>query len=175
MSLQTRLASLVTAIGADIKSLQTQINALSVGSGPWSEQILTTAHNNSTTTASEPFAGFDPAPNTRYLIECVALISSNAQTVGVQTALAGPTSGIPSAGVKIVTAASTTADKVDHLLLNSFQTATAGLTIPNIYNLQAIVDVGANPAAGNIRLQMKAENNTQVTMRAGALFRWRTL
>lgn len=33
MSLQTRLSALITAIGADIKSLQTQINNLSASSG----------------------------------------------------------------------------------------------------------------------------------------------
>ena len=53
MSLQTRLAALITAIGADIKSLQAQITALTSGStGPWTYVVASSDVVNSTVTAS---------------------------------------------------------------------------------------------------------------------------
>lgn len=175
MSLQTRLAALITAIGADIKSINTQLASLQANSGPWTDQILTTTHNNARTTATEPFVGFAPLANSLYLVEVIGSIQSSVATTGVQTALAGPTSGIMAAAVKITSAASATADKVDHLGLNTFQVATAGLLTPNLYNLQAIVETAGPVGAGNIRLQLKSEANSQVTMRPGSIFRWRTI
>lgn len=209
MSLQTRLDALITAIGADIKALQTggagagtKVSALpSAGAldgtelvpvvqggiterttvadlRPWREQITTSTYVNATLTATDVYTGFTPAANTRYLVDALLTVQSNAATTGVQIALAGPTTGITRAAVKVISAASATTDKIDHISgLNTFQVATAGLTTPNLLSLQAIVEVGGTPGAGNIRIQCKSEvaiaNAVQIF--PGSSMRWRAM
>lgn len=178
MSLQTRLTSLVQAIGADIKSLQSQINALGGGGGsdPWTVQANTTASTtSSTSTPVEPFAGFTPAANTRYIVDILAIVSVGVNTTGIQAALAGPSTGITRSAVKIVSAATATSDKIDHLALNAFQLSTGSLTSPSLHLIQAIVDVGASPGAGAIRAQFKAEVAAPITVHPGSSMRWRTI
>lgn len=175
MSLQTRLTSLVAAIGADVKSLQQQINSLSVGSGPWTEEIRTTAVNNSVISLVDAFTGFAPAANTRYMVDIVASVQSNAATVGIQTQLTGPTTGITAAAVKIAAATSATADAIAHSGLNTIQANTAGLATPSLVTIQAIIEVGATPGAGNIRMQFRPETATLMTVRPGSIMRWRTV
>jgi hypothetical protein len=180
VSLQTRLQALITAVGADIKRLDGRIDAVGGGSGgadPWISQALTTAYVNATVTATDVFTGFAPAANTHYIVDVLASVQSSAATVGVQAGLVGPTTGITRAAVKIVSAASATADKVDHIALNAFQASTAGLATPNLLMLQAIVEVGATPGAGNIRLQAKAEvaGTNAITIHPGSSMRWRTI
>ena len=179
MSLQTRLTALAQAIGADIKRLDGRINALPSGGGsdPWTSQALSTAYVNATTAATDVFAGFTPAANTRYIVDVLASVQSNAATTGVQVGLSGPTTGITRAAVKVVSASGAAADKIDHLGLNAFQVATAGLVTPNLLMLQAIVEVGATPGAGNIRLQAKSEVAiaNAITIHPGSSMRWRTI
>lgn len=179
MSLQTRLAPLISALGADYKSLQAQINALGGGGGsdPWTVQAVTTAQSTtSTSTPLEPFSGFTPVANTRYIVDILAMVQSAATTTGVQSALSGPTTGITRSAVKVVSASAATTDKIDHLALNAFQVATAGLTTPNLLMLQAIIDVGASPGAGLIRAQFKTEvSGSSITIQPGSTMRWRTI
>jgi len=175
VSLQTRLTDLVAAVGADIKSLQQQINGISVGSGPWTEEIRTTAATNNVIALADAFTGFAPAANTRYLVDIVASVLSNAATVGIQTQLTGPTTGITAAAVKIAAATSATADAIAHTGLNTIQANTAGLAVPSLVTIQAIIEVGASPGAGNIRMQYRPETATLMTVRAGSIMRWRTV
>lgn len=182
MSLQTRLASLIAAIGADIKQLNADVAALSgsgsgsgSGSDPWTYQVVTTSWTNSTLTGTDIVAGFAPAASTRYIIESLLSVQAAAATTGVQTRFSGPTTGINQAAIKIVSAASTTADKVDHVPLNTFQAAAAGLTTPSLLSVQAIIDVGASPGAGNLRVQGRSEVSASlVTVFPGSFMRWRS-
>lgn len=198
MSLQTRLEALIAAIGPDIKALKTadgtlasltttaktslvaainEVNAKpSGGSYPWSEQITTTAYTNSTVTASDVYTGFAPVANTRYLVDILASVSAAAATTGVQTALAGPTTGITRSAVKIISASAAATDLIAHTVLNTFQAAAAGLTTPTLLSIQAIIEVGASPGAGNIKLQAKSEVAASViTIYPGSSMRWRTI
>lgn len=180
MSLQTRLTALAQALGADVKQIKADILSHTHpggGSDPWTSQALSTAYVNATVTATDVFTGFTPVANTRYIVDVLASVQSNAATTGVQVGLTGPATGITRSAVKVVSAASATADKIDHIALNAFQVATAGLAIPNLLMLQAIVEVGASPGAGNIRLQAKSEVAiaNAVTIHPGSSMRWRTI
>ncbi len=144
---------------------------------PWNEQTLTTTYINSTLTASDVFVGFIPLANTRYLIDALLTVQSNAATTGVQTALAGPTTGLTRSSVKIISASAATTDKVDHLAVNGLQIAVAGLTTPSLLSMQAIVEVGATPGTGNLRVQARSEvaiaNGVQIF--PGSSMRWRAI
>lgn len=198
MSLQSRLADLITAIGADVKADRTTMGALSAlttsaksslvaainevnakpggsGSDPWTYQALTTLYSNTTITASDVFTGFTPAASTRYIVDVLAMVSSAAATTGVQCALAGPTSGINRAAVKIVSASAAGTDLITHTALNTFQAAVAGLTTPTLLLVQAIVD-NQGGGTGNIRLQARSEvAASQITIWPGSSMRWRTI
>lgn len=180
MSLQTRLAPLIAAVGADIKQLRADIAAVPSGSGgsdPWTHQALTTARTNSTVTGADIFTGFAPAANTRYIVDALLSVITQAGTTGVQTALLAPTTGITRAAVKIVSSSSTTADKIDNLALNAYQGATAGIaTLSSLISIQAIIDVGATPGAGNVRAAFRSEvAGSTVTINPGSSMRWRTI
>lgn len=145
---------------------------------PWNEQVLSGTYVNATVTASNVFAGFTPAANKTYLIDVLLMVQANAATTGVQTAIAGPTTGITRAAIKINSAATATTDKVDHISsLNTFQVATAGLVTPTLLYIQAIVAVGATPGAGDIRVSCKSEvaiaNAVQIF--PGSSMRWRVM
>jgi hypothetical protein len=198
VSLQTRLEALASAIGADVKtniaaigtlaSLTTtaktslvaainEINAKPAGADPWTSQAMAAAgYTNSTVTASDVFTGFAPVANTRYIVDILASVSAAAATTGVQTALVGPTTGITRSAVKIIAASTTAADTITHTSLNNFQTMTAGLTTPSLLSIQAIVEVGATPGTGNVRLQAKSEvAASAINVHPGSSMRWRTI
>jgi hypothetical protein len=177
VSLEARLVALVQAIGADVKQLRSQLQNVGGGADPWSVQVLDADYTNAKTTASDVFVGFTPAPGTRYIVDVLAAVSSAAATTGVQTCLAGPTTGITSSAVKIVSASSATADLITHTSLNTFQAATASAGAqPSLLSVQAIIDVGPTPGAGTVRLQARSEvNGGTVTFRPGSSMRWRTI
>lgn len=176
MSLQTRLAALITAIGADIKNINTQLSTLLTTAYPWLEEVRSSAYTNSTVNASDVFTGFKPNANTRYIVDVFASVFTAAITTGIQVGLTGPTSGITASAVKIITANTSAADTISHTALNNFQTMTAGLTTPTLLSLQALVEVGASPGIGNIRLQAKSEvAGSLVTIRPGSSMRWREI
>lgn len=178
MSLAARVTSLAQAIGADIKSLQAQINALGGGGGgsnPWTDEALSTAYTNSTVTAGNVFVGFVPNAGSRYIVDVLASVQAAAATTGVQVALTGPTSGVTSA-VKINSAASATADLITHTTLNTFQAAAASLTTPTLLYVQAILEVTSNTLATPVRLQARSEvAGSLITIRPGSSMRWRTI
>lgn len=201
MSLQIRLANLITAIGTDYKQLRTwiagsqtadltgltttaktsllaainEVNA-KPGTDPWTVQALSTAYTNSTVTASDVFTGFAPAANTRYIVDILASVFTAAATTGIQTALSGPSSGITRSAVKIISASAAGTDMITHTTLNTFQVATAGLTTSTLLSIQAVIEVGATPGAGNIKLQAKSEVAASlVTVSPGSSMRWRTI
>lgn len=199
MTLQSRIAELITAIGADVKADRTtmgtlasltttaktslvaainEVNAKSGGSGsdPWTHQALSSAWTNSTVTGLDVFTGFTPAANTRYIVDCLLSASSAATATGIQTGLAGPTTGITSAAVKISSPLTATTEQLSSIGLNAFSAPATSLTTPQLILLQAIVEVGATPGAGNIRLQARSEVAASViTLRAGSSMRWRTI
>lgn len=186
MSLQSRLAALIQAIGADVKQIKTDIiaindalSSMSASSGsadPWSFQALSAEYTNTRTTATDVFAGFTPAPNTRYIVDILASVSAASTGTGVQTQLAGPITGITNAAVKIVSGASSTSDMITHTGLNSFQSSTGSPAGGSLLSIQAILEIGPTPGAGNIRLQAKSEvNGSTITLRAGSSMRWRVI
>lgn len=182
MSLQTRLTALAQAIGADIKQIKTDIAghthpSSGGGTDPWSVQALTTAWTNSTITQTDVFTGFLLAANARYIVDILASVQAAAATTGVQVGLAGPASGVTRSAVKIVSAATNATDKIDHVSLNSIQVATAGLTIPSLLMVQAIIETGATvPANTPVRLQARSEvAGSLVTIHPGSSMRWRTI
>jgi hypothetical protein len=176
VSLQTRLEALVAAIGADVKQLAADIAAAGGGSNPWTDEARSTAYTNSTVTASDVFTGFTPVANARYIVDVLASVHTAAATTGIQTALAGPTSGITRSAVKIQSASAAATDLLTHTVLNTFQAAAAGLTTPTLLYIQSIIEVGASPGAGKIRMQAKSEvAGSLVTVNPGSSMRWRTI
>lgn len=199
MSLQTRLEALASAVGADIKadratmgslasltttaktSLVAAINELKASSGsggayPWTEQILTASYTNSTVTASDVFAGFTPVAQQRTLIDVLLLVSSAAATTGVQTAIIGSAAQLREGAVKIVSASAAGTDLITHTTINTFQTAVAGLTTPNLLSIQAILNWGATAPASPVKVQAKSEvAGSAITIYPGSSMRWRTI
>lgn len=144
---------------------------------PWSEEIRTTTYVNATVTASDVFVGFVPLANTRYLIDVLVTAQSIAATSGIQTAIVGPTTGITRSSVKVISAATATTDQLNHLALNGFQVALNSLTTPHLISVQAIVEVGATPGAGNLRFQARTEvaATNAVQIFPGSSMRWRVI
>ena len=165
MSLQLRLSDLITAIGADIKTLR-------VADG--TDQVLTTTYTNATITGSDVFTGFAPAASSVYLVSVRASVLAAAVTTGVQVALAGPTTGITNAAVKIVSASAASTDLISHSGLNAFQAAAAGLTTASMLFLDALVETTTVVGTGNIRLQARSEvAGSTVSILRGSTFNWR--
>lgn len=166
MSLQSRLADLITAIGADIKALKTSVGL---------SETRTTTYVNATQTATDVFTGFTPVANKRYAITAKLSVQSNAATTGVQTAVLGPASGVTRSAVRIVSADGAATVKHDNVVLNTYQVAIAGLTTPSMLIIEAIVEMGASPGAGNIRIGAKSEvavaNGIQIF--PGSSMEWR--
>lgn len=197
MAFDARVNLLATAIGAQIKSIKASMGGLTAlttanktslvaainevaaasgsgGADPWLVEWKTAAVTNSTVTGADAFTGFAPAANTRYIVDVFLIVTAAAITTGVQTALLAPTSGMNRAAVKIVSAATSTTDKVDHLSLNSYQVTTAGITTPTLISIQAIIDVGAAPGAGNVRVGLRSEvAGSAVVVQPGSSMRWR--
>lgn len=147
------------------------------GADPWTTQRVMVDYANATITGSDVFAGFAPAANTTYVVETKMIVRTALGTTAIQTALAGPASGITNAAIKINSAASATADLISHIAtLNTFQVATAGLTTNTLLIIEGLVVVGALPGAGNIRVQARSEvAASAVTVAAGSMMRWRTI
>ena len=169
------LSNLTTTAKGDLVSAINEVAAESGGGrvDPWSVQWLTSTWSNSTVTGTDILAGFTPAANTRYIVDVFLIVSSAAATTGIQTALFGPSTGITRSAVKIVSSASITAVRTDHVALNSYQGAVSSLTIPTLISAQAIVDVGATPGAGAIRPVGRSEvAASQVQVFPGSSMRW---
>ena len=167
MSLETRLAALVAAIGADIKALQ--------AAGAEQQQKLTATYVNATVTGTDVFAGFTPAANKRYEIESVMSAQSAAAASGIQIALLGPSTGITRVATRINTPSGAAADLIANLnALNAYTTATASLATPHLILLSSIVEVGT-PGAGNLRIGARAESAAAngVQIFPGSFMRWR--
>jgi hypothetical protein len=200
MSLATRVTDLATRTASEAKALRTLINgnvadlsalqttaksslvaainelkASGAAGDPWSYSWIASAVTAPTTTAVDVHTGFTPSANTRYIVDALLMVTSAAATTGVQTALLGPSTGITRVAVKIVSAATVTTDKIDHIsALNTYQVATAGLTTPSLIYLQAVVDVGASPGAGTIKVAFKSEvASSAVVVQPGSSIRWR--
>jgi hypothetical protein len=176
VSLQTRLTALAQAVGADIKAINLQLASLSPANvDPWVSEVISANVTNSTVTGSALFSGFAPTPSTRYIVDVLLSVTGSTAT-GVQTALTGPTTGITRSAVKIVSASAPTLDKVEHLALNAWQIATAGLPTPSLLMIQAIVETGATVGAGKITTQFRSETaGSVVTVHPGSSMRWRSL
>jgi hypothetical protein len=178
VTLLSRLGELITAIGADIKRIDADIAALGGGSGgadPWTHQALTALYTNTTVTASNVFAGFTPAANTRYIVDCLLSAYSAATATGIQTGLAGPTTGITAAAVKVSTPLTATTEQLSSIGLNAFSAPGTSLVTPNLILVQAIIET-ATPGAGNIRLQARSEvAGSAINIRPGSSMRWRTI
>ena len=118
--------------------------------------------------------GFTPVPNTTYVIEAFLPCWSAATTTGVQFALAAPSSGLNFSAVTIRQPLSATTEQFYHGVVNTFNTAGTALTTVSLAFIAALVSVGANPGAGDIRVQLKSEvNNSAVNVKAGAVLMYR--
>ncbi len=173
MSLETRLATFISAVGADIKALQARSP-----SSEWTEQRLTATYSNATIAGTDVFSGFTPVASKRYHVEALLNVQSSAAASGVQTSLLGPTTGITRAGVRIKAALTATTEKVDYLsALNAYQVTTTGVVTATLIQLQAIIEVSPSPGAGPIRVGARAEvaavNAVQIF--PGSHMRWREL
>jgi hypothetical protein len=90
---QSRLASFISAIGADVKSLQSQITALSPEAS-WTYVIATADTPNATTTAVNAAGLVIPAlPNGLYEFQALVICTSASLTTGAQVGLANNATG----------------------------------------------------------------------------------
>jgi hypothetical protein len=143
----------------------------------WIELKLASDHTNSTTTSQDvPGLGFTPVANALYVIEATLPCTAGAITTGPQYALSGPASGITWSAVTIKTPTASNAETPFHGALNGAAPMTAGLTQPSLVRVYAMVQVGAAPAAGNIRMQVKSEvASSAIITKAGAFMRYRAI
>lgn len=200
MSLQTRLESLIAAIGADVKADRLTMTGLASGSlsaltttaktsllaaineinakatDPWTYQSVMGTPTTSATAAADiaGLTGFTPEASSKYIVELIASVSAAAITTGVQVGFAGPSTGITRAAVKVVSAQTATTDMISQQGLNSWQGSAASLTTPTLLTIQALVEVGATPGGGNIRPSWRSEVSASVvTMYPGSHMKWR--
>lgn len=198
MSLQTRLEALVSAIGADVKALNTSVGALASltttaktslvaainevnakpsggGTSVWTEQIRTTDYTNSTVTASDVFTGFAPVGGGIYLIESTLAVQSAAVATGVQVGLttAGP---VVYSAMKISAPDAQTVEYIYHSAFSVQAPTPNGITTPAILQITGMIQMGATPAAGNVRIQAKSEvAGSLITVKTGSIMSWRKL
>jgi hypothetical protein len=92
MSLATRLADFITAVGTDIKSLQAQINALTSSTDPWTYRVVAADVTNSTTTAGDITGLTIPTSlaTGKYILEGKIFFTSAAATTGIQLGFTFP-------------------------------------------------------------------------------------
>lgn len=148
------------------------------GSDPYSWEILASQVNNSSNvTDVNIFTGFQPAASTRYHVEIMLSVLSAAAATAVRTTLSGPTTGVTMAAVKTVSAASGSADHIQHVsALNQLNSNTAGLTTATLIRIEALLDFGAGVNAVNLRPQLRSEVlASQVSVLAGSYMKWRIL
>lgn len=177
MSLQSRLEALASAIGADIKAIKTQIAALPAPSAdPWSYSVLGSTITSTVTAAADAITGPSLAANTRLVVECKLHVASAAATTGVQVGLAGPSTGVTRSSVKVVSAQTASTDMISHQTLNNWQSSAAGLLTPSLITIDGMIEVGATPGAGTVRVSWRTEvAASTVTMYPGSFMRWRTI
>jgi hypothetical protein len=144
---------------------------------PWTVLKLAADFSTSSVAAQDVTGlGFTPAANTTYVIEAFLPSWSAAAATGIQFALAGPSSGINFSGVTIRQPMTATTEQFYHGVINTFNTAGTALTTMSLAFITAIVGVGANPGAGNLRVQLKSEvNNSAVSVKAGAVMLYRAV
>ena len=173
MSLQSRLSSLISAIGADIKSLQTQINNLSSAGGTVKTAARTADHAGVLTSTALVDAGMSLAvdANSRYLATAVLYLTGN-QTADNRTAIVGPTGATAKLSVLGVAPTSTaTAFPIATSLLNTVvNLATAVLsgnistTVPTAVIWTGIITVGATAGSVSVQYAQAASSALNATV-----------
>lgn len=138
-------------------------------------QVLTTTYVNATESGINVFTGFTPGANKKYFIEAELSAQAIAVDNAVQLALLGPATGITRVAVKVITPTEATEEIESALALNAYSEQDAAMTTPSIYTLLAIVEVGATPGAGHIRVGAKALTAAANAVRIfpGSFMRWR--
>lgn len=146
------------------------------GSDPWT---LVTLGSNFVTSAATQQAvtsfNFTPAANTRYLIRGWFLLRTATATVGPRPGLTLPT-GLSDISYRIFSPNSATAVQTLNGNTNTFNASTG---VPNtttswLASLECLLITGASPS-GNFQITLQTETAaTNVTMRAGSMFMYRT-
>jgi hypothetical protein len=165
VSLQSRLASFITAVGADIKALQYNQAGM--------ERRGTTDWTNSTTTPTDIFTGFTPAAQTTYLVEAFLMGNTAATTTALQVALVGPTTGIGSVAIKYQLPATTNTEFLSFIAgMSNFPGNTTAPAAFALYKVEGVF-ITTTPGVGNVRFQGQSEiGGSLVTVRIGSFMRW---
>lgn len=172
MSLESRLAAFIAAVGADIKLLKAR------PSDPWTTQSLgDTTYSNATLGLTDIFPGFAPVPNKNYEVRSRLICGVNVSTTGMQTVLAGPANA-ERAAVKISTPLSASTEQVNNYSdLNQIQTMAAGYAGFSLLCIEAVIDFGPSILAGNVRVQARSEvaATNAVRVYTGSFMSWREI
>lgn len=169
MTLQTRLADLITAVGTDIKSLQSQITAVVSGSsGPWTYVVLGSDVVNSTVTAASVVATGTGLATGKYALEGKIWYTTAATTTDPAFTLTFPaqvTTAYSWQDAVSISSASGTISMVDNVAQSSqYLTKLDGIFIVSAAMASAISALIATKVA-----------SSAVTAKAGSFIRYRKI
>lgn len=174
MSLASRLASLISAIGADVKSLQTQINALDA---PWTYLRVTGSNVTNNTTSLSDVTGLTTGTGLAagtYEIEGKILFTSAAATTAAYFSLIYPAQINP--GVTIEVAEGAFNFSTYHVVATGVLAGGAAAPAAN-KNLLARVSgffVVSGAMASTMKLQFRSEvASSTITVKPPSYIRYR--
>lgn len=180
MSLASRLADLITAIGADIKSLQTQINNISSGADPWTYLVVTpTDVPNSTVTAADVTGLSIPSTlaTGKYILEGKLFFTSAATTTGAQFGLVFPAQ-VDLAAMWQVPATATTSTTHNQTATATYSGGTAAPVVApadSVALLDGVFSVNSAMASA-ITVQQRSEvAASAIVCKVGSFIRYRKI
>lgn len=196
MSLETRIQSLITAIGADIKTLFGKQSALVsgsniktvngasllgsgdllVGSDITAAAVAMTATQANTTVAYVNVTQLvlPLAANSTYMIDCFLTFKSAATTTGIGVGFVAPTGSIPMLEIVVPVVSTQTANALRITFPNAASTTSGsvlgtGVTAIASNHTAKVSGLITTTSAGNIQIQFRSEVATSaVTLQIGS-------
>lgn len=196
MSLETRIQSLITAIGADIKTLFGKQSALVsgsniktvngasllgsgdllVGSDITAAAVAMTATQANTTVAYVNVTQLvlPLAANSTYMIDCFLTFQSAATTTGIGVGFVAPTGSIPMLEIVVPVVSTQTANALRITFPNAASTTSGsvlgtGVTAIASNHTAKVSGLITTTSAGNIQIQFRSEVATSaVTLQIGS-------
>lgn len=169
-TLQERIADLIAAIGADVKSLR----EAGVLADPWEYVVLgSTASSTSTTLANVTGMSFVAEASTVYEVELLGAFQSAATTTGIALALDVPSGTVVGGGRHNTSA--TAVSGWEQIADAATTGATTGVRAASTnVALRAKWLVSISSTGGTVQLQLKSEvGSSAVTLQAGLVLKYR--
>jgi len=173
MTLAERLSELVSAIGADIKSLATRVSTLEAGSGGGSTVAASSSDQSSSATTLADATGLSAsvAASARYRLEAFVSFSSAAVDTGLSLGFTLPAGAVGMLEIAIPSVSTWSAP--DTRLITSSQSGS--ITSPGVpaaatvYTARVSGIVKTGTTAGSFKIQFASEvSGSAVTLKSGS-------